>query len=107
MKLRMIRGVSAVLTAACAASVVGCYPAYGPASYSTGYGQDAKGYAVPQESYPAQQPRPAGVDPGLAIAGAAAAGLLGYAIGNNQGNRYYHGGGYYRPVPYYGGYHHH
>lgn len=36
------------------------------------------------------------VDPGLAIAGAAAAGVLGYAIGNNNNHhhRYYHGGGY-------------
>jgi hypothetical protein len=46
------------------------------------------------------------VDPGVAIAGAAAAGLAGYAIANNNDNHnhYYHGGGYYRPRPYYGGY---
>jgi hypothetical protein len=46
------------------------------------------------------------VDPGLAIAGAAAAGVAGYAIANNNNrNRYYYGGGYYRPYPaYYGGY---
>jgi hypothetical protein len=39
------------------------------------------------------------VDPGLAVAGAAAAGLVGYAIANNRDdNHYYHGhGGYYRP----------
>ena len=47
------------------------------------------------------------VDPGMALAGAAAAGLVGYAIANN--NNYYHGGyyygGYYHPHPYYrGGY---
>lgn len=41
------------------------------------------------------------VDPGLALAGVAAAGLVGYAIANNndhcdyRGGRYY-GGGYYR-----------
>ncbi len=43
------------------------------------------------------------VDPGLAVAGVAAAGLIGYAAGNNHGhdnhyyggNRYYRGGGYY------------
>ena len=43
------------------------------------------------------------VDPGMAVAGAAAAGLVGYAIANN--NNYYHGGyyhgGYYNhPHPY-------
>lgn len=39
------------------------------------------------------------VDPGLAVAGAAAAGLVGYAIANNRSdNHYYHGHrGYYRP----------
>jgi len=40
------------------------------------------------------------VDPGMAVAGAAAAGLVGYAIANN--NNYYHGG-YYHPHPYYHG----
>ena len=38
------------------------------------------------------------VDPGMAVAGAAAAGLVGYAIANN--NNYYHGG-YYHPHAYY------
>lgn len=45
------------------------------------------------------------VDPGTAAAGAVAAGVVGYAIGNNQSNdrHYYHGSGYYRPrSPYYG-----
>jgi hypothetical protein len=40
------------------------------------------------------------VDPGLAVAGVAAAGLVGYAIANNHndGHSYYGGhGGYYRP----------
>lgn len=39
------------------------------------------------------------VDPGLAVAGAAAAGVLGYAIANNNENHHhggYYGGGYYR-----------
>lgn len=39
------------------------------------------------------------VDPAVAIAGVAAAGLVGYAIANDNGhhhNHYYHGGGYYR-----------
>ncbi|MEO5712276.1 MAG: hypothetical protein ABIT37_02210 [Luteolibacter sp.] len=42
------------------------------------------------------------VDPGLAVAGVAAAGLIGYAAGNNHSDHhhdYYGGGGYY------GGYH--
>lgn len=47
------------------------------------------------------------VDPGLAVAGVAAAGILGYAAAKNNdhhrsnrgyynGRGYYHGGGYYR-----------
>jgi hypothetical protein len=47
------------------------------------------------------------VDPGLAVAGVAAAGLVGYAIGQNNESHHshyhgggYYGGGYYRP--YYG-----
>ncbi len=46
------------------------------------------------------------VDPGLAVAGVAAAGVLGYALANNHGGHpdyYYGGGGYYAPR-YYGGY---
>lgn len=37
------------------------------------------------------------VDPGLAVAGVAAAGLVGYAIGQNNENHHshYYGGGYY------------
>jgi hypothetical protein len=42
------------------------------------------------------------VDPALAVAGVAAAGIAGYAIGESQNNHYYYGGGYYRPRPYYG-----
>jgi hypothetical protein len=43
------------------------------------------------------------VDPGLAVAGVAAAGLLGYAIANDNDNHYYHGGhgGYYEPYCHY------
>ncbi len=44
------------------------------------------------------------VDPGAVVAGAAAAGVLGYAIGaNNPRHKYRHGRGYYpapRPRPY-------
>ena len=40
------------------------------------------------------------VDPGLAVAGVAAAGLIGYAAGNDNHNNYYYG----PPPRYYGGY---
>lgn len=43
------------------------------------------------------------VDPGVAVAGAAAAGLIGYAIANNNDDRHHHHrGGYHGP--YRGGY---
>jgi hypothetical protein len=43
------------------------------------------------------------VDPAVAVAGAAAAGLIGYAIANdNDDYHHHHHGGYYRP--YRGGY---
>lgn len=42
------------------------------------------------------------VDPGLAVAGVAAAGLLGYAAANNNGHHNHYRGGYYAR-PYYGG----
>jgi hypothetical protein len=44
------------------------------------------------------------VDPAVAVAGVAAAGLAGYAIANNNNNHHHHGyyhGGYYAPRPYY------
>jgi len=46
------------------------------------------------------------VDPAVAVAGAAAAGIAGYAIANNRSDRHYyhHHGGYYRP--YRSGYRH-
>ena len=107
-------GVRAV-AAALIASGIGCYPAYpGGSAYGPGYGygsayaqgQDAKGYEVPYaESAPAPQAPPPpryGVDPGVVIAGAAAIGLLGYAIGSsNHGycgpGPYFHGRAYYGP----------
>jgi hypothetical protein len=87
------------------ASSIGCYPAYPSGSaYAPGYSQDAKGYdvpygepaPVPQEAAPARY----GVDPGVVIAGAAAVGLLGYALGSHHHGYY---GGYYAPVPYHYG----
>ena len=55
-----------------------------------------------------QHGRPAQtVDPGVAIAGAAAAGVLGYAIANNRDNRrhraHYPHGHYYQPTYRHGG----
>jgi hypothetical protein len=44
------------------------------------------------------------VDPGAAVFGAAAAGLVGYAIGNSQGDNYYHSSHTYHQ-PYYPPYH--
>ncbi len=58
-------------------------------------------------TYDAQGRPVQSVDPGLAVAGVAAAGLVGYAAGNNHRNRhyyndgYYGGGGYYRRGGYY------
>ena len=86
--------------AASIVSIVSCYPVYPPRGQSA-YNTDAKGYDVAPEPVP--QPQRYGVDPGLVVAGVAAAGLLGYAIGNNGGynNRYYYAPPvYYRPVPY-------
>jgi hypothetical protein len=40
------------------------------------------------------------VDPAVAVAGAAAAGLIGYAVANDNDDHHhhhYHRGGYYRP----------
>ncbi len=39
------------------------------------------------------------VDPGVAVAGAAAAGLIGYAIANDNNDDHHHGH-YYRRAPY-------
>jgi homoserine acetyltransferase len=40
------------------------------------------------------------VDPAVAVAGAAAAGLVGYAIANDNDDHHHHyHGGYYRPYP--------
>ena len=58
-------------------------------------------------TYDAQGRPVQSVDPGLAVAGVAAAGLVGYAAGNNRSHRHYHndgyygGGGYYRRGGYY------
>lgn len=79
---RLLRTLTAAATAAAVLTGTSCMTTY-----------DAYG-----------QPRPS-VDPGLAVAGLAAAGAIGYAIGQNNDHRhghghshyYYGGGGYYRP----------
>jgi hypothetical protein len=110
MKTQSMRLATAGLLAACIASGVGCYPVYPPQNYYSGNNQDSKGSYDTQESAPQRQPVRYAVDPGVVIAGVAAAGLLGYAIGNNHGyhDHYYYGGpAYYRPVPYGGQYYGH
>lgn len=94
--------IPACLLIACGVSSVSCYyPVYGRSYANSAYNQDSKGgYAEPQAPMPQPGPRYVGVDPALAVAGVAAAGLLGYAIGNHHhhshGPRYYGGGyGYY------------
>lgn len=107
MKAPLSRLAAGTGVAACLAASVGCYPAYPPGNpYASGYSQGAKGYEVPYGPAPAQQqPAHYGVDPGVVIAGAAALGLIGYAIGSHHDHDYY--GGYYAPVPYHYGHGHH
>jgi len=109
MKIHSPRLIATTLLAACLVSSVGCYPYtsdyYGPGAphgrVAYNQNQDAKGYNVaPEPAPPPQQPRYAGVDPALVVAGVAAAGLVGYAIGNHHGYHGYYGPAYYRPVPY-------
>ena len=69
------------LAAACIASSVSCMTTY-------------DSYGRPVQS----------VDPALAVAGVAAAGLLGYAVANNHSDHYHGGGGYYYGGGYYRGY---
>ena len=98
MKSAFLRPLVGITLSAFLVSAIGCYPAYqnGQQDGQFGY-QDAKGYDVGTTPVPpAGQPPRYGVDPGLAIAGVAAAGVLGYALGNNRGHR----GGYYGPRHY-------
>ncbi|MEO5712486.1 MAG: hypothetical protein ABIT37_03280 [Luteolibacter sp.] len=86
---------------------MGCYPVYPPGGYNSAYNQDSKDSMAqeptPQGPAPQGPPVRYGVDPGLVIAGVAAAGLLGYAIGDHHNyHNNYCGPGYYRPGPYYG-----
>src|SRR5687768_139173 len=99
-----LKWTAAGLMAACIATV-GCYPAYPPSGGDSAYNYDSKGgevvspaegYAEAPETPPQAYPRYAGVDPGLAIAGVAAAGVLGYALGNHGHYHPYYGPRYYR-----------
>lgn len=106
MKMCAHRTITVSLIATCILTSVGCYYAtpypsqYQAASYN-GESKDGMNY----ESTDAPPPQPAGryvVDPALAVAGVAAAGLIGYAIGNNHNHSNYYGpgygAGYYRPA---------
>jgi hypothetical protein len=77
----MFRGSALIALLVCAAASVSCVTTY-----------DAYGRPVQT------------VDPGMAVAGVAAAGLIGYAIADNNNHHHgYYGGGYCAPRPYYGG----
>lgn len=109
MKKHLPRVAAGVVLAACGLSSVSCYYPVYRRGYgdNTVYNQDSKGgYSDPPQPMPAPGPRYARVDPALAVAGVAAAGLLGYAIGHNRSHHHHYGPGYYRPVGYgyYGGY---
>jgi hypothetical protein len=74
---RLFRAAALPLVVALAASSVSCVTTY-----------DAAGRPVQT------------VDPAVAVAGVAAAGLIGYAIGDSHNHHsHYHGGYYYRPYP--------
>lgn len=80
-KHHLVRLSTAIALAACVGSSFSCMTTY-----------DANGRPVQS------------VDPGLAVAGVAAAGLIGYAAGNNHNDHHYHNGGYYGGGYYRGGY---
>ncbi len=80
-KFPLLRFSALFLVGACIASSVSCMTTYDT-------------YGRPVQS----------VDPALAVAGVAAAGLLGYAVANNHSNHYHGGGGYYYGGGYYRGY---
>jgi hypothetical protein len=105
MKMVQSKLTVALLLASCISSVVSCYPS-GP-SYHSAY-QSSKGDAVPLGSDPQPRSRYV-VDPGLAVAGIAAAGVLGYAIGTNRSHHHHHydhGPHHVRPYPHGPGHHH-
>lgn len=108
MKAMRIR-LPAAGSLACAVLVASC--AYPPPYYAERYYTSSpqppmlepvgEGYETQPPAAPAPAPGYVGVDPGLVIAGIAAAGLIGYAIAD--GGRC-HGPAYYGPVVYRRGY---
>lgn len=101
MKTPARRWIAATLTAACMVSSIGCYyPAVAPNYQSSNYNTDSKGYNVAPEPVQPQQAQHYGVDPALAVAGVAAAGVIGYALGNHYNHPYYNHPYYYGPAYY-------
>lgn len=98
MKMRACRLTAASLTVSCIATSVGCYyPTPYPSQYQAasyyGDSKDAMTYGPADAPPPPSAPRYV-VDPALVVAGVAAAGLIGYAIGNNHHHSRYYGPGY-------------
>lgn len=106
MKTCTHRLIAASLVVTCIATSVGCYyPSSYPSQYQAasynGESKDGMAYENTGAPPPPQSTGRYVVDPAIAIAGVAAAGLLGYAIGNNHNHGHYYGPGYYGPR-YYG-----
>lgn len=74
----LLRWIAVPLVVACVASSVSCVTTYDT-------------YGRPVQT----------VDPGLAVAGVAAAGLIGYAVANNNDNNHYHSRTYTRTYHHY------
>jgi len=74
MKSKLLKATAILLTSLGAVSCMTTYDAYGR---------------------PVQS-----VDPGAAVAGVAAAGLIGYALANDNDHHHHHHGHYRRPRPY-------
>jgi L-cystine uptake protein TcyP (sodium:dicarboxylate symporter family) len=74
----LLRWIAVPLVVACVASSVSCVTTYDT-------------YGRPVQT----------VDPGLAVAGVAAAGLIGYAVANNNDNNHYHRRTYTRTYHHY------
>lgn len=112
MKTSFRRLAVTALSGAFILSSTSCYTYYQPPVYTRAQVGDSKGGYTPEESAPAPAPGYYApryvVDPAaVAIAGMAAAGILGYAIGHNHSHGCYYGGppAYYGGGVVYGGYH--
>lgn len=92
MKKHAHRLIAASLVATCIATSVGCYypSSYGAQNQGAAYSGESKdGMAYESNVAPPPQQGRYVVDPALAVAGVAAAGLIGYAIGNHNHSHYY------------------